>query len=144
MAREVQESSLSQTSEQSWLDYTKRDCVFPLSESLSLSHTHTPLHFEGCLQLHSLLLFLPQETELEGKIKQECRLVHSHRPELKSSTLSGRKKRKNKAKTVCTSNRIRTCLHSKSLWGKKKNNFPRANKGKYRECMHTKISDFQS
>ena len=69
--------------------------------------------------------------------------MHSHRPELKSSTLSGRKKRKNKAKTVCTSNRIRTCLHSKSLWGKKKIIFPvqiRENT----ECMHTKISDFQS
>ena len=83
--------------------YKERVFLFSLSVclslSLSLSHTHThthththsltPLHFP---QLHSFLLLLPQEIGLEGKIRQDRCLVHSHRPVLKSSTLSGRKK----------------------------------------------------
>ena len=134
--------------------YKERLYLSSLSECLSLSHTHThthththslsltPLHFP---QLHSFLLLLPQETGLEGKIRQDRCLVHSHLPVLKSSTLSGRKKRGEKKPRQPALQTGSGLVYTQNLSRGKKNNFPRANKlRKNTESACTpKIFDFQ-
>jgi len=54
------------------LGLTKRLC------SLSLSHTHTHHHSELWLKAALVSFVLTQETEPEGKIRQECSRVCAH------------------------------------------------------------------
>jgi len=96
----------------------------------TLTHTHTPLHFERCPQLHSLLLFLPQETGLEGKIRQELVALCTHIApclSLQPSRAENRgEKKKPRQPVLQTGSGL---VSTQNLSGEKKNNnVPRANK----------------